>query len=85
MNFEAVLQKFIVSELLMGNDWGGTISFDTALISSGIVDSLGLIRLINFVEAHFLVAIEDEEVIPDNFETINALSTLIAGKTAPKS
>ena len=79
MNTEAIIERFIVEELLVG-DSRAQITSDTSLISSGVIDSLSLIRLINFIEEHFRVTIEDEEVIPDNFETINALHSLIAGK-----
>jgi acyl carrier protein len=58
----------------------GELEPDTSLISSGIIDSLSLIRLINFIESRFNVTIEDDEVTPDNFETLNLLDTLIASK-----
>jgi acyl carrier protein len=58
----------------------GELEPDTSLISSGIIDSLSLIRLINFIESRFNVTIEDDEVTPDNFETLNLLDALIASK-----
>lgn len=79
MTIEAVLQKFIVEDLLMGNG-RGDIQADTSLINSGIIDSLSLIRLINFVEDHFKLTVDDDEVVPDNFETINSLKALISSK-----
>ena len=79
MNIKAILEQFIVNDLLMGSGQG-EIGPDTSLISSGILDSLSLIRLINFVEDNFNLVVEDEDVVPDNFETINALGALIATK-----
>jgi acyl carrier protein len=79
MNIKAILEQFIVNDLLVGNGQG-EIGPDTSLISSGILDSLSLIRLINFVEDNFNLVVEDEDVVPDNFETINALGALIATK-----
>lgn len=79
MNIKAILEKFIVDELLMGKGQDD-IGPETSLISSGILDSLSLIRLINFVEEQFNLLVEDEDVVPDNFETINALGALIVAK-----
>jgi acyl carrier protein len=79
MNTKIILEQFIVNELLMSQHQD-KIESDTSLISSGILDSLSLIRLITFVEEHFKIIVEDEEVIPDNFETIHALDMLISRK-----
>jgi acyl carrier protein len=79
MNTEALLKRFIIDELLVG-DSRIQVTNDASLLSSGVIDSLSLIRLINFIEEQFHVTIEDEEVVPENFETINALLVLINGK-----
>lgn len=47
------------------------------LIESGIIDSLGLIRLIEYLEDTFSVKIPDEEVLAENFESISAIVELI--------
>lgn len=45
------------------------------------IDSLGLIRLVAFLENEFGYQIEDEELIPDNFATLRQLGQLLATKT----
>lgn len=79
MNTEATIERFIIDEILLG-DSQTKIDPDQSLINSGVLDSLALIRLIGFVEEQFGVTIEDDEVIPDNFETIAAMSTFLAQK-----
>lgn len=79
MDTKAVLTQFIADDLLMGQS-RAAITPDTSLIESGILDSLSLIRLINFVEERFNLIINDEEIIPDNFETINLLASLISSR-----
>jgi acyl carrier protein len=79
MHIKAILEQFIVNELLMGRG-AADIGPDTSLISSGVLDSLSLIRLINFVEDQFNLVVEDDDVVPDNFETINALGAMISTK-----
>jgi acyl carrier protein len=79
MNIEATIERFIVDELMMGN--GQTkIDPDQSLISSGVVDSLALLRLITFIEEQFGVVVEDDEVIPDNFQSINVMKGLVEQK-----
>jgi acyl carrier protein len=79
MNIQASLERFIVDELLVGAK-KTELTPETSLISSGIIDSLSLIRLINFIETNFDVTIEDHEVVVENFETLNNLAALIASK-----
>jgi acyl carrier protein len=53
---------------------------DESLISSGVLDSLALLRLIAFLEEQMGVTVEDSEVIPENFETVNEIKGFIERK-----
>jgi len=53
---------------------------DFPLIEGGLVDSLGLFKLIAFAEEQFDVRIAPEEIVFENFSTINAIVSLIKGK-----
>lgn len=79
MNIEAAIERYIVEEILLGNG-AGKIDPDESLIDSGILDSLALLRFISFVEERFNVSVEDVEVVPDNFQTINATKAFIEMK-----
>lgn len=57
-----------------GND---EISDNENLLESGIIDSLGLIRLIEYLENNFSVNIPDEDVLAENFESMSAIVELI--------
>ena len=72
------IERFILDELLMGSR--ESIGHDESLISSGVIDSLALLRLIGFVEDRFGVVLEDEEVVAENFETINVIAALVQNK-----
>lgn len=54
---------------------------DTPLVESGIVDSLGLFKLIAYIEDEFKVKIEPEDILIENFATLNAIAGLIRSKT----
>jgi acyl carrier protein len=48
-----------------------------SLFQRGLLDSMGVIRTVAFCEETFGIEIRDEEVIPENFESLRALSRLI--------
>jgi acyl carrier protein len=79
MAIEVVIERFIVQQI--PSVYGLTkIHLDEPLISTGIIDSLMLLQLIDFIEEHFGVSIEDEDIIPENFQTISHIKDLIEKK-----
>ena len=79
MSIEADVERFILEELLLGNR-RGKIDPDQPLIASGVVDSLGLIRLIGFLDEQYGVKVEDGELVADNFQTIALIKAFVEGK-----
>jgi acyl carrier protein len=55
---------------------------DLDLLKAGIIDSLGLLKLIAWIEDRFDVAVEDTALDPDNFRSVTAIETFVA--TAPQ-
>src|SRR5262249_14649902 len=53
---------------------------DTDIVGQGLVDSLGIFKLIAFVEERFAITIEPDEVLIENFQTPRALRNLIVKK-----
>ena len=72
------LRGFIASELVFSED-PDQIG-DSTLLLGGAVDSLGLMRLVSFIEDEFTVSIDDDEVTPDNFRTISDIVRLVDHK-----
>ena len=63
-----------------GREEAATIAPDTDIIGEGLVDSLGIFKLIAYVEETFNVTIEPQEVLIENFQTLRALRNLIVKK-----
>jgi len=57
-----------------------TVAPDTDIVGQGLIDSLGIFKLIAFVEENFRVTIEPDEVLLENFQTLRALRNLIVKK-----
>ena len=75
----SALESFFAQE---GTGRAGAIAIapDTDIIGEGLVDSLGIFKLIAFVEETFKVTIEPNEVLVENFQTPRALRNLIVKK-----
>ena len=60
----------------------GTVSLqpNSSLISTGVLDSLGLLKLLLFIEERFGLKVKDGEVHPSNFETVNHIAAFIEAK-----
>jgi acyl carrier protein len=53
---------------------------ETSLLDSGVIDSLGVLDIVSFLEESFGVKVGDEELTPQNFESVGALARFVARK-----
>lgn len=74
----STVKEYIEKEILQSTP--GEFTCDTHLMDEGILDSLGIFVLINFLESQFGVQVEPDEVTLDNFATVHAISQLIESK-----
>lgn len=77
-DIRAALRRFIETELAAGSGFAD----DESLMESGVLTSIGITRLVQFMREHFHVGIDDVELEPENFETLDAMTSLIARKRA---
>jgi acyl carrier protein len=52
-----------------------------ALLESGILDSMGVLDIVSYVEKEFAIGITDDELVPDNFQSIDRIVAFIDGKS----
>ncbi|HEV2378389.1 MAG TPA: acyl carrier protein [Terriglobia bacterium] len=57
---------------------------DDSLTTSGVIDSLAIFRLVSFIEDTFGVRIADEEIVNDNFKSINDIDRFVSSKLGAK-
>lgn len=79
---ESAIRKFILENFLFTSD-PASISGDTSFLEKGIVDSTGILEIVNFLEESFHFKVEDDEVVPDNFDCIDKLVRYVERKKAP--
>ena len=72
------IREFVVENFLFGNDDG--LKDDTSFLDEGVIDSTGILELVNFLEEEFDITVEDEELIPENLDSINNVVNFLQGK-----
>jgi len=72
------LREFIKENFLYGQD--AAFTDKDSFLELGIIDSTGVLELIMFVEETFKISIEDDELVPENLDSINGLVRFIAAK-----
>ncbi|MCC7128876.1 MAG: acyl carrier protein [Anaerolineae bacterium UTCFX2] len=81
MTIEAQIKDYISKNLLFSSD-GFNYPDDASFIDEGIVDSQGVMDLVFFVEETFKVQVQDSEIVPDNFDSIEKVTAYIQRKQA---
>lgn len=69
------IKNFIRTELIYDEE--KDFDENTNLIERGIVDSMSLVRLISFLEENYKIQVQDEDIVPENFSSLNKISGFI--------
>ena len=72
------IREFVVENFLFGKDDG--LKDDTSFLDEGIIDSTGILELVSFLEDEFGIAVEDEELIPENLDSIANVTAYLEKK-----
>jgi acyl carrier protein len=79
MSINDQIRTYIASELGWDKP-ASELTDDYELLEKDVVDSLGIFKIISFIEEEWDVEVEDDELVPENFETINSIAGLISAK-----
>ena len=80
MDAKALIRDYASKELLNGQL---DIKLDdhTELIENGLIDSIAIIKLLAYLEETFSIEIEQQNLVPDNFESIESISQMVIRMT----
>ncbi|HSJ52868.1 MAG TPA: acyl carrier protein [Anaerolineae bacterium] len=73
---EELIRNYIAESILF-SDNGYAYPDDASFLEEGIVDSMGIMELVVFVGDTFRITVEDEELVPDNFDSVTRLASYI--------
>lgn len=80
MKHEPEIRKFVADRFLFGDD--KKLGDDDSLLEAGIIDSTGILELINHLEEHYGIKVNDDELVPENLDTIASICVFLGKKTA---
>jgi len=76
--YHPALREFIAENFLFRAD--ADISDNQSLLESGVIDSTGVLELIAFLESTYGISIADEEIVPENLDSIDSIASYLARK-----
>ena len=74
------IRKFIIENFLFEED--DNLKEDTSFLESGIIDSTGILELVSFVEETYGISVEDDEIVPENLDSISNIVAYVNKKAA---
>ena len=75
----ARIAEFILEEMLFGDE-SRMPAGGQSLLQSGVIDSTGILELIEFIETEFGVRVDDDDTIPENLDGINRIAAFVQRK-----
>jgi acyl carrier protein len=82
MNTDAIrdqLRQFILNNYLFTDDQSA-LADDTSFLDNGILDSMGILELTDFLHESFKVKVAGDELVPENLDSINSVLKFLASK-----
>lgn len=75
---QAKIRTFIVENFLFGEDGG--LKNDSSFLDSGIIDSTGVLELVEYLEKEFQITVADDELLPENLDSIDNIKSYLSTK-----
>ncbi len=80
MSTEEKIRNYILENFLFTDDQSA-LSSEDSFMEKGIIDSTGILEVIYFLEDDFKVQVEDDEMIPENLDSVKNLVAFVEKKT----
>jgi acyl carrier protein len=80
MGMDATIRTFLTSNFYVPDPQ--RLSDTDSLLDAGIIDSTGVLELISFLEKEFGIKVEDEELVPENLDSVSRLVAFVERKRA---
>ena len=78
MNIQHAVREFIANDL--GREVQRVTDADS-LLEAGIIDSLGVLALVGFIEKRYGITVTEDEMMPENFDSIDAIAAFVNGRS----
>ena len=78
MDNSSKVREFVVENFLFGD--GEKLGDDTSFMEDGIIDSTGILELVFFLEETFGFSVEDDELVPENMDSLQNIARFVDRK-----
>jgi len=78
MDLTATIRQFIIENFLFEED--NNLKEDTSFLENGIIDSTGVLELVMFIEETYDISVDDDEIVPENLDSISNITKYIQRK-----
>lgn len=79
MSEEQSIRKYILENFLFTDD-DSELNNSDSFLDSGIIDSTGILEVISFLEENFGIKVEDDEMVPENLDSVDNILAYLASK-----
>lgn len=79
MSIEQQVQHFVLENFLFSSDTS-LLGMDDSFLDQGLIDSTGMLEVILFLEETFGIKVADDEMIPENLDSVNRIAAYVARK-----
>lgn len=84
MSLRDEIRRFVADNFLFGQE-GAVFADEASFLEKGLIDSTGVLELVAFVEEKYGFKVADEELVPENFDTVGNLAAYIARRAGRES
>jgi len=78
---EREVRQFVIDNILFGE--GETqFSNDDSFLAKGLVDSMGILTLVAFVQEKYAITVADEDLVPENWDSVKRIAGFVQGKSS---
>ncbi len=72
---ERTVREFVIKNFIFEDD--GSLAAEKSFLDNGIIDSTGVLELITFVEETYGIKVEDNEIVPENLDSIRNVASFV--------
>ncbi len=81
ITIDSDVRGFLAENFIL-DDGGASLDANESLTQSGVLDSMGVLELIMFIEQQYGVTIPDEDTLPENLDSVNRIVNYVSGRLA---
>ena len=81
-DYKSAVREYILENFLMGSD-GSDLADDQSFLEHHIIDSTGFIELVTHLETTYSIQVKDDEMIPENLDSLAAIERFLTRKLQP--